>query len=109
MILSSRNCTHTGLQHSRFRICVHSCLVTTLTDGATLTPSIQKAKGMVSTEKSARETSWEKSRGLSKSPMRLYHCMLSEKRKEQEEEDYEYQESIRRSVRSSENVDSDSD
>lgn len=35
--------------------------------------------------------------------------MLSEKRKEEEEEDYEYQESIRRSVRSSENVDSDSD
>jgi hypothetical protein len=35
--------------------------------------------------------------------------MLSEKRKEEDEEDYEYQESIRRSVRSSANVDSDSD
>ncbi|CAH8281102.1 unnamed protein product [Arabidopsis lyrata] len=35
--------------------------------------------------------------------------MLSEKRKEEDEEDYEYQESIRRSVRSSANVNSDSD
>lgn len=35
--------------------------------------------------------------------------MLSEKKKAEDEEDYEYQESIRRSVRSSANVDSDSD
>lgn len=35
--------------------------------------------------------------------------MLSKKKKEEDDEDAEYQESIRRSVRSSENLDSDSD
>ena len=35
--------------------------------------------------------------------------MLSKKKKEQDDEDAEYQESIRRSVRSSENLDSDSE